>query len=297
MLKTDHRAKSDARKAAKKKMDLGGLQNLQKMYQDYMDSQGKGKQKDIEGKVFQTRSGLVQIKDGKPEPIYKDPYMDSTSKVREESLGLRQDKFSHTKAQKGQDDAVKAIDSLRKTDTWKSAEKAISNIPEIEVLLDDAYKKGGQSLAMLGPRVAKGIAGEVGVLTEQDVTRYVKNPELVGGLLDTLKKAKSGQITEASYKNLKRLLQLSKKTATDKMNSAIDREAILFSRRENIPFEDAKFLLDSAYKRNTEDKTVKSVKYDGKKVRVQLPSGKIGKVGKDKIKALMKKYPNAKILE
>lgn len=272
-------------KAQKKKEKLSGIEKLQGMQSGYK------KLKDLKvkkgEKVYQTRSGLVKVgSDGKVESIYKDPYMETTGKVREESLNLRKDKFSDTKIQKSQDDAAKAISSLRTTDTWKSAEKAVSNIPEIEILLDDAYNNGGQSLAMLGPRVAKGIAGEVGVLTEQDVTRYVKNPSLVGGMLDTMAKLKAGKITEASYENLKRLLEISKKTASEKLNTAIDREAILLSRREGIPFEDAKYMLDAAYKVSPSEKISKP---KSEYVTVIAPNGEEARVKRDKVKKYLDK--------
>jgi len=284
-------------KEAASKTKLGKMDKLASLLKGYKTKKDDSK----EGKIFQTRSGLVQMKEGVPTPIYEDPYMKLTGEVKEQSLGLRQEKFGERKIQKHQDDAAKAVDSLRKTDTWKSAEKTVSNIPEIEVLLDDAYNKGGQSLAMLGPRVAKGIAGEVGVLTEQDVTRYVKNPSLVGGMIDTLTKLKEGKITETSYENLKRLLQISKQTATDKINTAIDREAILLSRREQMPFEDAKYLLDTAYKISPEEiKVMEEAKTESKKsgkVAVELPNGKKGTINRNKLEAFKKKYPKAKILE
>jgi len=199
-------------------------------------------------KIYQTRSGLVEIgEDGQPKPIYEDPYMKSTADIRKESLGLRSDKFTEKKKQKLQDDAEKAIKSMRGTDAWKDSEKALSSIREVDLLLEDAHVKGGQSLSMLGPRIAKGIAGEVGVLTEQDVTRYVKNPQLVQGILDTKAKLMEGKLTDESYENLKRLLEVSKRAAEDKRRSAVDREARLFARREGVPFEDALYMIDEAY--------------------------------------------------
>jgi hypothetical protein len=169
-----------------------------------------------------------------------------TRKVRE---GRMERQHGFKVEQKFQDDARNVLKDMRQTDTWKTAEKTLSEIPTMENLLDDAYQKGGQSLAMLGPKVAKGIAGEVGVLTEQDVTRYVKNPQLVQGLLDTVKKLKEGKVSEASYENLKRLMEISRKEAQEKMNRAIDRESELFSRREGIPYEDARFYIDAEFKK------------------------------------------------
>jgi len=212
---------------------------------------------DAANKIYQTKSGLVQLDDqGKPVEVYKDPLADLYGKTREQSMDLRGKKFEEKKTQKVQDDAEKALQSLRKTDSWKDAEKALSSTTEIELLLEDAYNEGGQSLAMIGPRIAKGIAGEVGVLTEQDVTRYVKNPALVDGMMDTMAKIKDGRLTETSYENIKRLLGISKQAAQDKMQGAVSREAILLARREDIPVEDAMYYLDNSYKASEAEKAV-----------------------------------------
>jgi len=170
--------------------------------------------------------------------------------LRTEKEGRLGDQFDYRKSEKFEDDMEKGLQSMRKTETWKTAKKTLDEVDGITVLLDDAYTNGGQSLAMLGPKVAKAIAHEVGVLTETDVTRYVQNPSLLGGMMDTMRKAQSGKITEASYENLKRLLSISKEVAKDKINKVITTEATLISRREKIPLEEARFHIDEAYKKS-----------------------------------------------
>lgn len=247
-LKTDHGDKLAKSRAAGKKDKVNKLQQLQNAYKDYLKSEGGGSEK-----VYQTRSGLVKLnKDGSTEELYKDPYMVSGGKVREDSLELRKEKLKNSITQKYQDDAEKTIKLTRASDSWKDAEKALSSIPNIELLLEDAYIEGGQSLSMLGPKIAKGIAGEVGVLTEQDVTRYVKNPQLAEGMLDSLSKIKSGKLTEASYENIKRLLEISKQAAQGKMDNAIMRDAQLFAKRENIPLDQAYELFDNNFRKDAE---------------------------------------------
>ena len=194
-------------------------------------------------------------------------------------------------AQKAQDDARTALKDLRATDTFKSAEKTLVEIPTLNNLLEDAYNVGGQSLSMLGPKVARSIAGEVGVLTDQDVTRYVKNPELVGGMLDTLAKVKDGKISEGSYENLKRLLEIAETEAKSKMSVALDREAELFSRREGISKEDAMFLLDKNFKKPQKEDEVSL----GESVIMEAPNGQRRKVKKENVQKYLDK--GAKIVE
>lgn len=164
-----------------------------------------------------------------------------------ESMEYKKFEQERKKEEKLTDDARNALKDMRQKESWKSGEKTLSEIPNLKILLDDAYTKGGQSLSMLGPKIAKAIAGEVGVLTDQDVTRYIQNPALVPGLKDTLEKAKSGRLTEASYDNLIRLMNISEQAAKDKINKTIDEEAKLFSRRKGIDYNEAKSYLDVEY--------------------------------------------------
>lgn len=179
---------------------------------------------------------------------------DKRAELRERSIVNREDRtelakarYGWQKVQKFEDDARNTLKDMRGTDTWKTAEKTLAEIPNMKILLEDAYEKGGQSLAMLGPKVAKGIAGEVGVLTDKDVIRYTNNPALIPGIIDTLERLRAGSISADSYDNLSRLLEISKQAAADKMDKAILREAILFSRRERISLSEARHFIDEQY--------------------------------------------------
>jgi len=142
-------------------------------------------------------------------------------------------------------DAQRTLKDLRSTEEYKSSIKMSTQVPVIRKLITDANIHGGQSLSMLGPKVAKGIAGEVGVLSEGDVTRYVKNPSLLGGMLDTLAKAKAGKLSDVTAENLNRLLDIMDIHAKEKIAEATKREAILFSRRSGMSISEAMYKLDA----------------------------------------------------
>ncbi|MDO3651303.1 hypothetical protein, partial [Nocardia mangyaensis] len=178
--------------------------------------------------------------------------------------------FDEKKKQKFQDDVSKAIGSARKTKTWIDSESAISEMPTLRVLLDDAKNKGGQSLAMLGPKIARSIANEVGVLTEKDVTRYVKNPALVQGLMDMKDKWVAGKLSDVSYENLSRLLDVVEEEAKRKRYAAIEREGKLFSRRENIPLEEAMYYLNEESNKPADRLVTVRRKSDGVTKKMQL---------------------------
>lgn len=167
---------------------------------------------------------------------------------------------------------TKALDELQKISTNKSyqeADKAIDAVNNVRNLAKDAKEKGGQSLAMLGPRIAKGIAGEVGVLTELDVTRYVQNPQIVQSMKDTIAKVLEGKLTEPSYENLMRLADIMEQDAKHRKSEIIKKRATSYSRIMKIPFAEAMsyFDPDSAEYKPGEEKT--------KEIRRKTKDGKI----------------------
>lgn len=148
-------------------------------------------------------------------------------------------------SQANEADAQRALKDLRGTERYKVSEKMLAGVPVVRNLIKDANIKGGQSLSMLGPKVARSIANEVGVLTDTDVTRYVKNPSLAGGLKDSLLKIKSGKMSDVTADNLMRLVEIMEKSANDQIGMAIDRESKLFSRRSGLSYDEARSLIDS----------------------------------------------------
>jgi len=151
--------------------------------------------------------------------------------------------FKRDQAQEA--DAQRTLKDLRGTEEYKSSIKMTTQVPVIRKLITDANIHGGQSLSMLGPKVAKGIAGEVGVLTQEDVKRYVKDPSLLGGMRDSLAKLKSGKLTDVTADNLNRLLDIMDTHAKTKIAEATKREAVLFSRRSGMSVSEAMYKLDA----------------------------------------------------
>lgn len=142
--------------------------------------------------------------------------------LRERMFGDKQDEDTTKKLTT----LTKAIESNA---VYKEAEKAVGETATIRALVQDAKSKGGQSLAMLGPRIAKGIAGEVGVLTEQDVTRYLENPAFVPKVADKISKALGGRLTNNSAENILRLLDIMEEKNKAKMDDIIDKKSRVYA--------------------------------------------------------------------
>jgi len=184
------------------------------------------------------------------------PWQQFMMKNRSESLDLRtkkeerlKEKFGYSKTEKYEDDAARTLKDLRGRKPFQDAEKIVMEIGKLRPLIEDAKANGGQSLSMLGPKIAKGLAGEVGVLTEQDVTRYVNNPQVAQGIYDRFLKGTKGKLSDISAENLLRLAEVMEKASKANLESLIDEEATLFSRRENIPYDDARYFIDAKFEK------------------------------------------------
>lgn len=130
------------------------------------------------------------------------------------------------------------------SEEYKASEKMLMSTGKVRKLLSDVRAHGGQSLAMLGPQVARAIAGEVGVLTEGDVTRYIKNPTLLGGLQDTLMKLTTGKLSEVSVENLNRMLSLMEQEAKGNRENAYNRASIQLSRVSGLSQDQSKYYIN-----------------------------------------------------
>ena len=103
----------------------------------------------------------------------------------------------------------------------KKAEEQLAAANGIKLLVDEAAKKGGQAVAALGPQLAKAM-GEVGALTESDVTRYVKNPQIAAGIMQTMDKSLKGKLSPQDAENITRLVGILGKKAEDSRAKAYD---------------------------------------------------------------------------
>lgn len=210
-------------------------------------------------------------------------------RIRQDELNLQRERDREIRLdQFDQRNSELARKNAENSEAYKDSAKTLTNVSTIKALLDDAHLKGGQSLSMLGPRIAKGIAGEVGVLTEKDVTRYVQNPALVQGTFSTLKRLQSGKLNDSDYENLNRLMDIMEKKALENRSKAYDHSATQFSRKSGKNLNDARYLINPYYDPE-------------KLVPVQLPADKDGKVKKGEIperevEGFLKEHPGSKRL-
>lgn len=162
----------------------------------------------------------------------------------EEGMELKKENKATRDQLENEKQVERYTNTVQKSDPFKESEKILGATAKVRELAKDAASKGGQSLAMLGPAVAKGLAGEVGVLTEQDVTRYTNNPSAIGSMVDTLNKVKAGKLSTVSYDNLMRLTDIMEKKALQARTLAYAKGATQLSRNSSLDYNKAYELLN-----------------------------------------------------
>lgn len=197
-------------RAAKKASDLSGMQNLQKMYKDYTGL----KDKSGKGKIYQTRSGLVSMgEDGIPKQIYADPYMKQSSEVQKKSLGLRGEKFAHKKDEKEKEKFEKVVKEFNNDPVMRDSKKAIIAADKARSIIKD----GGKMAPSVMGRLLARMAGEVGVMTDQDVASFRGSSQWSDSLERFFQKGISGTLTDTDKKEMLNMV--------DRM-SAIEKQAV-----------------------------------------------------------------------
>lgn len=237
-----------------------GKSNMESVYSAYVRAQGEKESAKMRSEDNKIRREEMQMN-------------------REESRKATQDRYDTSQVER-------YTKMVNQSEPFKESERIIGATAKVRELAKDAAANGGQSLAMLGPAVAKGLAGEVGVLTDKDVTRYTQNPSAAGGMIDTLQKVKSGKLSEVSYDNLMRLSDIMEAKARENRTDAYKKSAMQLSRNSNIPYEKAYEMLDP----NAD--VGQSVLAPGKKA-AQAPKGTYSAAEETGISAVMAKNPKA----
>lgn len=112
--------------------------------------------------------------------------------------------------------------------------------------------KSGNTIAFnsLGTKVARGM-GEVGVLTDQDVVRYVRSGRLDRKAADALLQWTRGVPTEATINEINQIVGVLQDTYTDKIQPRYDRYITSYANNEGIPPEEFSIKIGLPYSGNT----------------------------------------------
>lgn len=102
----------------------------------------------------------------------------------------------------------------------EGSKKGLEAADRIEQFADS---KNWALLAAVGPQLARGIGGDVGALSNKDIARYDANPQLITKYQDMIKRALSGEVTQATAQEYKDAAKVVKGLLQDKLNKKQDK--------------------------------------------------------------------------
>lgn len=114
------------------------------------------------------------------------------------------------------------LKSIESNKVYQDAEKSLSTVNRLKSLVDQAEQDGGVSLSALGTSMAR-FMGEVGVLTDQDVIRYIQNPSIPGRIRDTFFRLKSGQTSGLTADSIRKVINTIEKYHVENQDLVVDK--------------------------------------------------------------------------
>lgn len=112
----------------------------------------------------------------------------------------------------------------------KKAREQMETFSELEPLLEATEQGNQAAIAALGTRMARAM-GEVGVLTDQDVVRYLGNTSWARQVSSWLKKGAAGQLPEGQLEDLKAMVSMMEDIYNKKIGGQMDQAAKVLMKR------------------------------------------------------------------
>lgn len=165
------------------------------------------------------------------------------AEARKESNDLKREKFDQQLKENEQKAAKDFSQFIEKDDQMKLFKKEAVALGQVDNLIG-AIKSGNTVAAgALGAKMARAM-GEVGVLTTEDVARYVQSGALARGSADKLNKMLTGKPTNATLEEIKQISSILQDSYKSKVQPIYDKYATRLSRIYDIPLEKAYYVMD-----------------------------------------------------
>lgn len=170
----------------------------------------------------------------------------------------------------------------------KKIREQSSAFEEIGPLLEASEKGNQAGVAALGTRLARAM-GEVGVLTDTDVTRYLGNTSWARKFSSWLSKGATGELPDAQIDDLRSMTNMLNTVYNDKISRRFNEAAAILQKRyPNLSEEEAKekvghpeYILEPELKQLKQKELKSTISSD--KVKVKNPSGQIGMIPRSQL--------------
>ena len=183
----------------------------------------------------------------------------------------------------------RATQDLRKDKIFTKLEDQGISFDEADGILDSMESGNEVAIGALGTKMARAM-GEVGVLTDSDVSRYIQAASLYQGALDKSGKLIQGKLSQKTIDDIKELTSKMKQGFSEKRKKTVDnfveRAYQNFGKQNNLTKADMyeRFGVGNVYSQQEAPKDQKSpstgsiIKSNGKKYRVVNDNGDLEEI-------------------
>ena len=168
------------------------------------------------------------------------------SKTKEAKGSGVQDRFETAQERRRQNDILNYTEKLEKNSTYeklKDQSVGMSQIPTLISLIEDGNTVAASAL---GIKMAKAL-GEVGVMTEKDVVRYIRSGQLTQKAGDVLLTWLKGKPTDATLSEVNQVSGVIKSKMNESMQGIYNTYVNRLARNYKMSVEDAAFAMDVPY--------------------------------------------------
>lgn len=210
-----------------------------------------------------------EISSSFPNGVPKEALTAALSKERSGNLQSERDRAQADRIDKN---ILQYSEALEKNPVVKGMRTQEVSLGQMDNLINLAANGNTVASSAMGTKMARAM-GEVGVLTESDIKRYVQSGQLARGAGDKLSLMAQGRPTETTMEEISQIASVLKDSYATKVQPVYDTYVNRLSRNLDITPEDAAFRLDVPYSGSKQTK-LKTI--EPKKPQVITPK-KIGR--------------------
>ena len=203
---------------------------------------------------------------------------------KKDELGIKRFDFKKGETEKGR--LEKVVKEFNADPVLRDSKKAIIAAEKAKSTINS---NGKMAPAVMGRLLAR-MAGEVGVMTDQDVASFRGSSAWNDSLERYFQRGITGRLTDTDKQEMLRMVDALSKIE----NQAIEGYADNLSRQYS---EAAGLDKDELMKAVLPKRAKEIYKNQPEKVEVVLPNGQRGRIDKDKVEAFRNKYPDAQVME
>lgn len=179
-----------------------------------------------------------------------------TSALSAQRTNLTEDERNNRQEERLSRQMIAYSESLEKNPVLRELNKQQIGVDQVQDLIDIVSTGNTVAASAMGTKMARAM-GEVGVLTESDIKRYVQSGRLDRSAADTLSRMMTGRPTRATLGEIRQISDVLENSYQSKVQPIYNKYVERLSRNAGIPLDEASYRLAVPYNPSIQKKSLK----------------------------------------